>query len=397
MDRKEPASKLYRRVCLFLLFFVVASVSFQGFYSKWHFREPGVVGGVGYTLEWQFGLADVLEGTAIRPYVYRQLLPAFANWLDQVTPQDIKDRMYRSAAREIEAQDFIFASPMARNPQYFFRYLILYITTFLFAWLAAYAMYLVCKAIGVPPAARVFAPVVMMLLIPYFMSVGGYYYDYPELAFLALAVWMAWRFDGWWMLPLVALATWNKESFLFIVLTLYPILRRRSSQTKALISTGLMALTSAAVYGAICLRFPHNPGAPVLDKWRHQLTFFSHPYNFLVIERTYGIPAFRAFTVIPLLLIAWTAWRGWRLLPVEIRRHGQIAAAINFPLFFLFCSPAEMRDFSMLYIVFLLLIAANLTTEFNAWNGLKHEGPAATAKADSEILRNGTNALPELG
>jgi hypothetical protein len=67
--------------------------------------------------------------------------------------------------------------------------------------------------------------------------------------------------------------------------------------------------------------------------------------------------------VIPLLLIAWTVWRAWRHLPVEIRRHGQIAAVINIPMFFLFCSPAEMRDFSMLYIVFLLSLAANFTEE----------------------------------
>jgi hypothetical protein len=380
MDRLSAASTLYRRTCLCLLFFVAASISFQGFYGKWHFREPGVVGGVGDTPEWRFGLADVLEGTAIRPYVYRQLLPTLANRLDQVTPQDFKDRMYRSAGKEIEAQDFIFGSPMARNPVYFFRYLLLYGFTFLSAWLAVYAMYLVCKAVGVPPMARVFAPVLMILAIPYFMSVGGYYYDYPELAFLALAVWMAWRFDWWWMLPLVAIATWNKESFLFVVLTLYPILRRRSSRPGALLGTAVLALASAAVYGMVRLQYLHNPGDTVLSKWRVQLNFLRHPANYFLVERTYGIPAFRAFTVLPLILIAWTVWRGWRLLPVEIRRHGQIAAAINFPLFFLMCSPGEMRDLSMMYIVFLLSLAANLAAESESWVGLEHRDLAPALK-----------------
>jgi hypothetical protein len=241
-------------------------------------------------------------------------------------------------------------------------------------------MYLVCKAVDLPPLARVLAPVLMILLIPYFMSVGGYYYDYPELAFLALAVWMGWKFDWWWMLPLVALATWNKESFFLMVLTLYPILRRRSSRSKALVGTAVLALTGVAVYSAIRLRYLHNPGGFVLDKWSLQGRFILHPSNFFLFERTYGVPAFRAFMLVPLLLIGWTVWRGWRLLPVAIRRHGQIAAAINFPLYFLFCSPGEMRDLSMLYVVFLLLIAANLTAEFEAWTEWEHRRLASAAE-----------------
>jgi hypothetical protein len=78
-------------------------------------------------------------------------------------------------------------------------------------------MYLVCKSVGYAPATAALSAIVMILLMPYFLSVGGYLYDYPELAFLALAVWMALNFDWWWMIPVVALATWNKESFLAFI------------------------------------------------------------------------------------------------------------------------------------------------------------------------------------
>ena len=165
------------------------------------------------------------------------------------------------------------------------------------------------------------------------------------------------------MLPLVAVATWNKESFLLIIPTLFPILRQKSSRVSALIGTGALALASAGVYFNLRLRFQGNPGGTVLHEWRDQLRFLAHPLNFLRWEKTYGIPAFKAFTLIPLILIVWTAFRGWRRLPLEIQRHGQIAALINFPLFFLFCAPGEIRDLSLLYIVFLLLLAANFTAE----------------------------------
>lgn len=359
MGRRVFASRLYREVCCCVLFFVAASASFNGYYDKWHFREPGVYGGANpiHGAMTKYSLADMLEGSAARPFVYRQLTPAIANWIDSAASKRTKDALWGLLAR------YQPASPMAVDPRYSFRYTVVYIVTFLFAWLAVAAMYLVCRALEMPPAARIFAPVIMILMIPYFLSVGGYFYDYPELAFLALAVWMGLKFDWWWMLPLVALATWNKESFLLVIPTLYPILRKRHSRISALVGTALLAVTCAAVYLAIRSHFSQNVGGAVLMQWPAQMEFLSQPRFLIWTEQTYGITNFRAFSLVPLALIAWTVWRGWRLLPLEIRRHGQIAAAINIPLYFLFCFPGEMRDFSMLYVIFMLLLAVNFTAE----------------------------------
>jgi hypothetical protein len=64
-------------------------------------------------------------------------------------------------------------------------------------------------------------------------------------------------------------------------------------------------------------------------------------------------------------------WRGWSHLPQVVHRHAQIAAAINFPLYFLFCWPGEMRNLSMLYLVFLLALAANLNEWMNSSTACK--------------------------
>jgi hypothetical protein len=359
MDGRTFASKFYRRACCCVLFFLAAAASFNGFYDKWHFREPGVSGDT-YPANGGmsgYGLAEMLDGTAARPFVYRQLIPALANRLDSSTPKPIQDLLWKNVGR-CESASALFV-----DTTYSFRYTVVYAVTFLFAWLSVVAMYLVCKALGLPPAACVLSPVLMILLIPYLSSVGGYFYDYAELAFMALALWMALKFDWWWMLPLVALAAWNKESFLLVTLTLYPILRRRHSSARALAGTALLAATCAAVYWAVSLRFAHNPGGHLLPQWRFQLDFLLHPQNSLGMEETYGIKMFRSFSPLPLALIAWTAWRGWPRLPLAIRRHGQIAAAINLPLFLLFCAPGETRDFSLLYMVFLLLVAVNFAAE----------------------------------
>jgi hypothetical protein len=162
------------------------------------------------------------------------------------------------------------------------------------------------------------------------------------------------------MLPLVALASWNKESFLLVVFTLYPILRSRHSRIGSIIGTACLSLASAAVYFVVRSHFSQNPGTTVLVQWPLQVGFLLYPRNLIDIEKTYGVLAFRPITLVPVALIVWTVRRGWPRLPVAIRHHAKMAAVINFPLFFLFCAPGELRDMSMLYIVFLSALAANL-------------------------------------
>jgi hypothetical protein len=365
LNQGEFSSKLYRCACCFVLFVVAASASFNGFFDKWHFREQGVLLGsdTSNPADGRFGIVDILNGTASRPFVYRQLLPCIANWFDRSIPTAPKDRLYNFSTNQGRLGDIMIDSPLAKIHQYYFRYLVLYAMTFLFTLLSVFGMFLVCRALNLPTVSCVFAPVLMILAIPYFMSSGGYFYDYPELAFLAIAAWMALKFDWWWMLPVVALATWNKESFVLMTLTLYPLLRARNSRIMACVGTCVLALTSSATYFALRSHYLQNPGSAVLVQWPRQLLFLLHPANLVAIEKTFGILAPRPFTLFPLILIVWTVRRGWHRLPVEARRHGIIAAAINLPLYFLFCEPGELRDLSMLYIVFMLLLAVNLAVE----------------------------------
>ena len=362
MIQRTLASKLFSRACFFLLYFVAASASFSGYYNKWHFGEDGVSGE-----DDRFRFEMVVDGTAYRPYVYRQLLPETANWIDRVVPRSFETWLYRyqGGGPEARAEAFL-ESPTAEDPVYFFRYLIVYAGTFLFALLAVFAMHLVCRAAGTPLRAAVLAPAFLILLVPYVESGGGFFYDYPELAFLALAVWVALRFRWWWIVPVAALGTWNKESFLLFVPTLYPLIRRRSSRLGAWAGSGILCLVCAAVYLPIRMHFADNPGVAMEVHWRDQLNYLLDPRAlFFATETTYGIPMLKAFSVAPLALLAWTVARGWRHLPSGLRRHGQIAAAINIPLYLLFCWPGELRDLSMLYVVLLLAIAGNL----NDWIG----------------------------
>lgn len=359
-SRKAWRSKLYSRIGRLLLFVIAASASFSGYYQKWHFAEADVPGDDSYA-----SIETMLDGTAHRPSVYRRLLPATANWLDRTVPQSFKRTLDRLEANDNEPLLYaISASPTASNPQYSFRYLVVYVETLLFALLAVCAMYLVCRALDVPSPSVTFAPVILILFVPYLQAGGGFFYDYPELAFFALAAWAALCLRWWWLIPIAALGTWNKETFPLFLLTLYPLLRRNASPLAAALRTAALCAVSLAVLIPIRLRFAHNPGGDPGSWWLGQLHFYLSAHNMLfATEETYGVRMLAASTLLPIALLVWTAIRGWRHLPPVMQQHARIAAAINIPLYLAFCNPGEMRNLSMLYVTLLLLLAANLNRQ----------------------------------
>jgi len=411
MVRKNFASNLFYRAILFFLFFVAAAVSFNGFYNKWHFREAGACGSLP-----KAGFIAMVEGTADRPLIYRQLLPMLANSLDRLVPEHTKDWLFAFKSKSgIPLRERFFDSPVAQNRTYFLRYLTIYILSFLFAWISVFAMYMVGRSAGYAPSTAALAAIVMILLIPFLMTRGGYFYDYPELAFFALAVWMALNFDWWWMIPVVALATLNKESFLFFIPALYPLMRQRSSRRGALAGTGIMGLISAAVSCVIRSHFQHNPGVMAERHFLEQIIFTLNPINLLTpvalvlyfrlrqktprinmlagigvlalacattlyililipgyTEITYGMNLIRSFNPLSVILIVWIVWRGWPSLPRPIQRHARIAASINIPLYLLLGYPGELRGLSLLYITLLLLLAANM----DSWTGAQSSASA---------------------
>ena len=298
----------------------------------------------------------MIDGTANRPYVYRQLLPATANWLVRALPIDAIGRHISARAK-----DKISDALNLGGKKYPVQYVIIYITTYLSALFATFMLYRVCKASGLPDPAAVFTPVVFMLLFPLIGVKGGYFFDFPELLFMAVAAWIALELDWWWIIPIAALGTWNKESFLLFIITLYPLLRRRYSRATSIIGVGVLVAVCVAIYLPIRLHFAGNTGGTVEWHLQDQVTFLLHPLSVdNLIDRTYDLmfPAFSS--LIPFAILVWTVWRGWRLLPTWAKRHAQFAAVINVPLYLLFCMPGEFRDLSLLFISFLLILAVNL-------------------------------------
>ena len=334
---------------LVVTYLVVASATFQGFYGKFTFYD----GHVGQSV------ASTLDGTGERPYVYRQLLPQFANLIERLLPE--------SAVRAAEAR-LLWARGGLTSPKgsdatkegYVLRYRIVYYATFLCLLLSLFVLRSICISAGLDRVSASIAPAMFTLTVPILQTNGGYYYDLPELLAFALAARLA---IAGQILPLVLLAApaaANKESFFFYCVTLLPLLRHRLSLNASLLGIAAALLVSGLCYVFIRYSYMENPGSPTIFQLPENLAFYLNPLNLLKMDQSYGLPLFKAYGVVMLGWFAAMMAYGWTVAPAYIRQHLALAAAINVPLFLLFCAAGEMRNLSMLYVGTVVLMAGAL-------------------------------------
>jgi hypothetical protein len=91
----------------------------------------------------------------------------------------------------------------------------------------------------------------------------------------------------------------------------------------------------------------------LLENFKSYLTFWTYH----LLESTYGIIGPSGVFVGTLAVIVIILFRGWPGCPLDVRRYLLIAAGINFPLFFVFCAAGELRNLSLLFVGFVILIA----------------------------------------
>jgi len=331
---------------LAIFYLLAAAAAFQGFYAQWTMMD----GSVGQALP------AMLDGRALRPFVYRQLLPAAANAVDRQIPAGAKAAIEQHLVHARGALQLKGGVDAAR-PNYVLRYRLVYYASFALLFASLFLLRAICRQLGHGQAGASAAPILFALLLPVLQTRGGYFYDLSEVFFLAAAVAVAiggWR---WLLLPLAALATLNKESFFFFAFALYPFLAMRFRRPQAVIWTLATAGVSGVIYALVHNFYSGNPGVTADLQVLHTLGFYLNPLNLFHVEATYGLPLFKGYGVVAFALFALVAAAGWRDAPPVLRRHLAVAAAINLPLFILFCAEGEMRNLSMLYVAFVVLLS----------------------------------------
>lgn len=331
--------RISRLAVIFVLLLLASAASHHGFFSKYALRDGEI----------PFAAAKVLDGTAHRPFAYRYLLPATANAIHDLMPESVQEGA-RQRLENRAGTPWRLNTPESQDSRYAVRYYLLYYLSFFFAFSAALALYCFTAHISGDPPSALIATCLLMLMMPVLQSMGGYYYDFPELFFMAATALMAVQRRRIALLVLAILGAANKESFIFFTLCLAPLFVRRSTwRVDVALLAGIMAL-ELGVYAMIRNAFADNPGGTVQSWIGEHVSAAFNWKNYVAIEVTYGLFMPQAMTIVWLGFYALIAAVGWPRMGQDMRYFTLVALGLNIPLYLLFCYPGEARNLSMLFV-----------------------------------------------
>ena len=112
-----------------------------------------------------------------------------------------------------------------------------------------------------------FAVLVVVFLFSFYLSVPfGFPYDLPAMMFTGVGLYLVLAEKFWWLLPLFALGTWNRETTLFLLLAMVAIaLSReggwtwRSVRRKDIFEIGLLGVIWCAIKVYLHHKYRANP------------------------------------------------------------------------------------------------------------------------------------------
>jgi hypothetical protein len=186
------------------------------------------------------------------------------------------------------------------------------------------------------------------------------------------------------LIILTAFATWNKESFLFFVMVLYPFLRTHLSVKKTLLLQVVLVAIAAAINIVIKMQYTQNGGDVVLFHLANNLRQLARPATYLRFEYNYGIMTPKALNIVNLLLFAVIARAGWGKLPPLVKQYMKIALVINVPLYVALGFYDEIRGLSMLYMGLLMMLCVDIITYLEAGFRVPQAGAEAHAPRPTE-------------
>jgi hypothetical protein len=338
---RDHLARAFRGALLLLVYVIVSAVVLDAFMTRWGFRGDAP----------NHGFTRMLEHAADRPFVYRVLSPAVVNAGAALVPADVRTR---SQGWLLERSPLLaYRAPFERwDPDKALKWHVAYAYLFASLLLALLAARGLTRS--VIPGSKLFAdyaPAVALLLLPLTFLRGGYFYDFPELAFLFGATLFAARGRVAAFALVYPLAILNKESDILLILTWLAFATSTRPWRSLRIAAGTQLAIGVAVVVALRIAFRDAGGGATQAWFPMNLLFFLSPEWYAKFFTPFAplIPIPRGINLFSLALLAFlTAWR-WSEKPAALRRLLLWNAVPTLPLYLLFGFLDEIRALSLLF------------------------------------------------
>lgn len=335
--------KAMNKILLAFIFYTVAAASFNGFFAKWTFQD----------FDERYSFEEMYAGTAHRPFVHRQLIISIAKTIRSSVPEKTQEKFIAHLERHNYIADTYKNSEVSQR--YIIEYHLVYSISFICLLCTMFILRKICLEITDNKFSGILTPCLFALIFPILETAGGYFYDFSEIFFFALVTFFALK-GCWIALILIApIAEYNKESFLFFIVTLFPLLAAKLGNKKTFFALTTAIFLSGLVYLYVKSLYAGNPGGST-EIWLY--SHLNEIFNgWTKTEITYGVIFGRGMFLPHVLLVAWLIKCTWKKLSSMWKNHIKIAASINIPLYIIFCWPGELRNLSLLYISFIAMLS----------------------------------------
>ena len=340
-----PIKRFFNKFLLVFVLYVVAAASFNGFFVKWAFRD----------FDPRNSFAEMYDETAYRPFIHRQLMITIAKETVKIIPNEQREQLVEFLSKN-SLDSIKIAYILAKNDfRYIIEYHLVYFESFMCLFLTIFLWRKIFSELTENKIAGTLAACCFAMLFPIFETIGGYFYDFGELLFFSLATFFALR--GSWIAIIIIspIAEYNKESFLFFVLTMFPFLAVKLGNKKAALTVIFAAFISGLTYLHVSHIYAGNLGGATEFHLMGHIEELTQ--GWLKFEFNYGVLMGQEMFLPHVLLVAWIVKNSWKQLPEHWKNHVKLAAAINVPLYLLFCAGGELRNLSMLYMGFMAMLA----------------------------------------
>jgi len=267
---------------LFIIFYIALALYAMGRFSQtshwgnaWH----------GATL------ANMVNGTAEKPYVYRVLVSEIIAFFVQITPVSVQQSAGAAlmTLKDCSLIDAVFLQPPHPHPAasemaqfYMLSYMRMITGIVLCLFLAGYTIALYKLAATLFPGEQamiLFTPLIGLIAVP---ALNGFYiYDFSALClatcgYYCLAV-KQWRWYLFWF----TLACLNKETSVFLCIFYGLWFYRRLPAPFFAKYLGIQLAIYAVIKGAITWWFRDNPGVFIMTRWQSlQASTIMEGYNY---------------------------------------------------------------------------------------------------------------------
>lgn len=312
-------------------------------------------------------LEKMFEGTANRPFIYRQLMIRIADAIDKAMPETSK-KLAMVYLDQFELRKHFFQEGFISWDKYGFRYHLLYWFDFLAILISLLMLRQISSKYFESAILVNFAPLAFGLLLPTVFKYGGYFYDFPNLMFITMFsyYYVTRRFYAVWIVYLLAVL--NKESSVLLPFIMIPstfLTQEKYFSVKQLVG---LIVSGAIVLFSVRYHFAANPGYNFEYHMWDNIHYDLNPLTYITEwHDLYGaaipFPAYN--NIIILLPLLYIIYDGWSYADKSLHCWLVTATALSFPLFVWFGYYGEFRALDLMFIPIYLIIGMSLDHYFS--------------------------------